>query len=370
MTHKAESILIIEPYYGGSHKSFLAGLQFVLDRPCTLLTLPAKKWKTRMHLAAPHMAGQIIDLYAGGKRYAGLFTSSFLDVAVLRSLLAQAGILLPIGLYFHENQFAYPSQRDAGAQYSYAAINFLSALCADAIAFNSKHNRDTFFQGVKGYLRKNKEFNLAQRVEQLYASSVILHPGMAFEPSHGSEKKCNRTPVIVWNHRWEHDKNPEQFFTALFSLAERQVPFHLIVLGQSFRNIPAIFDQAREVLGSRMLHFGFVSSRQQYLALLQQGSVVVSTARHEFFGYSVLEAVRAGCRPLVPDRLAYPELFPGEFRYGSGRFENELEHVLRRNIRLSQECSRALTEPYLWNNVAGEYRQWFQEWIASKQPVP
>ena len=36
--------------------------------------------------------------------------------------------------------------------------------------------------------------------------------------------------------------------------------------------------------------------------------MIVSTARHEFFGLSVVEAVAAGAYPLLPNRLAYPEL--------------------------------------------------------------
>jgi len=36
---------------------------------------------------------------------------------------------------------------------------------------------------------------------------------------------------ILWNARWEHDKNPEQFFEVLFSLDEAGLPFRLAVLG-------------------------------------------------------------------------------------------------------------------------------------------
>ena len=37
---------------------------------------------------------------------------------------------------------------------------------------------------------------------------------------------------------------------------------------------------------------------------------MLSTARHEFFGVAVVEALLAGCLPWLPDRLSYPELLP------------------------------------------------------------
>ena len=35
-------------------------------------------------------------------------------------------------------------------------------------------------------------------------------------------KQKNDCAVILWNHRWEYDKNPELFFTTLFDLDNRR----------------------------------------------------------------------------------------------------------------------------------------------------
>ena len=82
-----KKIVVIEPYFGGSHKSFLEGLAGNLPYEFVFHTLPARKWKWRMRLAAPYFAGRIdidrLDL-AGADL---LLCSPFLDVAVFKGLL-------------------------------------------------------------------------------------------------------------------------------------------------------------------------------------------------------------------------------------------------------------------------------------------
>ena len=49
----------------------------------------------------------------------------------------------------------------------------------------------------------------------------ILNPGVDFSridtAGKGRENKPG-PPVLVWNHRWEHDKNPEFFFRTILDL--------------------------------------------------------------------------------------------------------------------------------------------------------
>ena len=47
---KVLQVLVLEPYYGGSHKAFLKGLSR-LPYTFDFMTLPARKWKWRMRLA-------------------------------------------------------------------------------------------------------------------------------------------------------------------------------------------------------------------------------------------------------------------------------------------------------------------------------
>jgi len=352
-------ILLLEPYYGGSHKAFLTGLCKYVDLRFTLITLPARKWKMRMQVAAPWMAGQVSALYKKGIRFDAILCSTFLDVAVLRSLLAQQDLHVPLAVYFHENQFAYPNRINDPAFFQFTNINWTTGLSADRLYFNSKFNLDTFLTGIELFLRKSTDVDLQHTIGQIQNKSTVLYPGIDYacidhrKNDHG---QCSQ-PVIIWNHRWEHDKDPETFFHTLFTLQEQGIDFKLIVLGQHFYRQPTIFALARERLKGRILHFGYASDRRKYAVLLSMGDVVVSTARHEFFGISVLEAVRAGCRPLVPDRLSYKELYPPGYRYNEKQpLQEALAELLCRQSDSRRHEYRLLADTYSWPEVARNYK--------------
>ena len=109
---------------------------------------------------------------------------------------------------------------------------------------------------------------------------------------------------IVWNHRWEHDKDPDTFFSVLFELDDHHIPFHLSVLGESYEETPPIFTTAKERLASHIINFGYVESKEAYYSILEKTDVCVSTAIHEFFGVSVIEAEAFGNYCLCPNRLS------------------------------------------------------------------
>lgn len=353
-------VLVLEPYYGGSHRHFLEGLQHHVPAQYQLMTLPARKWKMRMQLAAPWFVDQLKALPPAQRSFAAVLCSSYVDVAVLRALLVR----LPgwdqqarICLYFHENQLAYP-ERQAAASHQFAAINFHSALAADAIAFNSSYNAETFLGGCRKYLRAAApEVSLSSAVEELQNKSCILYPGIEL-PEREFRPRPAGSPVVVWNHRWEHDKNPEGFCAALTELDRRGLDFRLIVAGQSFHPVPACFTRIRQLFAGRLLHFGYVPSYRDYLALLAGGDLVVSTALHEFYGIAVIEAVRAGCRPLLPDRLSYRELFDREYLYGEGEFVDRFAETLQHQSRLGGEAGERLTDRFGWPRLAPAYRRW------------
>ncbi|MEX1365879.1 MAG: DUF3524 domain-containing protein [Nannocystaceae bacterium] len=317
-------ILYVEPFESGSHASFTRVLTQELAAEWTVLTLPGRHWKWRMRGVAAWATLERAAALAGPHDV--VLASSYVPLAELVGL-APALARVPRVLYFHENQLTYPSpaaesspgpgQRD----HHFGFTQLVSALAATRCVFNSAHNRDGFLRAGRALLSRMPDAVPRGWIERIEQRSEVLGvplrlpdsaPVAELDPEHPERR---RGPVILWNHRWEHDKGPQAFFAALRELVEQAVPFRVAVCGQRFARAPSVFEQARAWLSHRVVHWGTVDTRADYWALLQRAHLAVSTAEHEFFGISMLEATHAGARPLVPERLAYPELFDAEHRY-------------------------------------------------------
>jgi glycosyltransferase involved in cell wall biosynthesis len=361
-----KKILLLEPYYGGSHRHFVDGLMACLPARFTLLSLPARKWKMRMQLAAPWFASQISDLAPRKQSFDLVLSSTFTDLAVFKALVVglpgwqQSCRFLA---YFHENQFHYPERLSETTNHQFAAINFTTALIADGLAFNSDFNRQTFLHHCRRYLRKAVDIDLSQELAVIEEKSEVLYPGIDFTEIDGLTAEGTPDtgpPLIIWNHRWEHDKNPEEFFSVLTFLQREGIAFRCAVLGQQFRDIPPCFEQARRELGGCCVQFGYLPERERYLETLIRGDIVVSTAHHEFFGLAVIEAVRAGCLPVLPKRLSYPELFAEDYLYPDGGLYEHLKTAITERRTLAVADGRAMTERFSWPVLDGRYRAWFE----------
>ncbi len=322
-------ILYLEPFEAGSHAAFTRTLTHGIDAEWTTLTLPGRHWKWRMRGAASWFASEHADLLA--QPWDLVWASSYLNLTELIGL-APSLASVPRVLYFHENQFAYP-ERDGPFDAEFGFAQMVSAKSATRLVFNSEWNRSSFFDGATALLSRLPDAVPSGWVASLRVKSDVLPlpldlPDLSAEAFIDPRDDAARAlgPVILWNHRWEHDKRPEAFFAVLARLAADDVPFRLIVCGKRFRDATAVFETSREALGARVLHWGTATTREAYVELLTQSHVAVSTAAHEFFGVSLVEAAWCGARPLAPRRLAYPEVVPDESLYDD---DAALENALR-----------------------------------------
>ena len=360
------NILALEPYYGGSHRAFIDGLSKASRHTWTLLTLPAHKWKWRMRHSAITFASQAAELTGKRRSWDILFCSDMLNLAEFAAL-APAGIAgLPKVIYFHENQLTYPVRAENERDYQLAMTNLISALAADAVWFNSQFHSDSILDALAKFLKSMPDHQPLEAIENIRAKSSVYSPGIADFPVRQAREPG---PLrILWAARWEHDKNPEDFFEAIKILKAKNVPFRLSVIGQSFQDRPAIFDQAHSGFRDHIDLWGYQQSRDDYERALLHADVIASTANHEFFGIGILEAVAAGAYPLVPNRLSYPEILgigrledAGQFFY-DGTARDLADNLGRLAARIEKDAlwpatisPATLTGHLKWQNLSQRY---------------
>ncbi|XP_071978317.1 tRNA-queuosine alpha-mannosyltransferase isoform X2 [Engystomops pustulosus] len=415
------SVLLMEPFYGGSHKQLMDLLQGEMEG-CVLYSLPAKKWHWRARTAALHFMQDVPPCDS----YRVLFTSSVLNLAELVALRPDLGRLRKV-LFFHENQLVYPVRKNQDRDFQYGYNQILSCLVADTVVFNSAFNMESFLTSISKFLKlipdhrpKNleriirpkcrvihfpisfpdvcrylpdhkkhvghhtkvvqskKETEKVTRVHSDQVGEHVTQPrkesnditvsskGSSSEdhgqviskPSPSNFITESQRPLhIVWPHRWEHDKDPETFFKIMMKLKDQGLPFCLSVLGETFTDVPEIFSEARISLGSAVLHWGFLPSKDEYFQVLCAADVVISTAKHEFFGVAMLEAVHCGCYPLCPKALVYPEIFPAEYLYSTPeQLLKKLQNFCKRPGIVRRHRYQGETAPYSWASLNGDFR--------------
>lgn len=351
------SVLFLDPYHGPSHSALSTALRDHSRHDVTLLTMEARKWKWRMRGAALAFEPRIRALPAPPDI---LVVTDMVNLPELLSLLRDHfPPRIPVVAYFHENQLTYPLPVRDERDFHFGLMNIYTALAADRVIFNSEFHRDEFLGALPSVLAKMPDHRPQGIEERILARSAVLGPPIDVAPS-----GAPRENLILWNHRWEDDKDPESFFRVMRRLDDRGTDFGLVMLGQSFQQRPACFDRARKDLAHRIRHWGYVESREEYVDLMSRCRVAVSTARHEFYGLAVREAVACGCYPLLPRRVVYPELVHGreEFLYGS---EQELLESL---VRLMEDPGAVPVEEMVAEiaaqGVAPIVGRW-DEWLDS-----
>ena len=295
-----------------------------------------------------------------------VFCSDMLNLAEFAALAPVEISGLPKVIYFHENQLTYPVRVEDERDYQFAMTNLTSALAADAVWFNSRFHMNSFLEALVKFLKSMPDFQPLEVIEIIRAKSSVHPPGIAdLTPLPEREPGPVR---ILWAARWEHDKNPELFFEAIEILKANEVQFKLSVIGQSFRDRPDVFSKAHRRFSDHIDHWGYQKTRADYERVLKKADVIVSTANHEFFGISVIEAIAAGAYPLVPNRLSYPEILgltqienAEQFFYDGSH--GDLAHKLG---RLAARVDKGglfpatinpaiLTDRFKWNNLARTY---------------
>jgi len=353
-------ILLLAPYCGGSHRAWAEGYVRHSRHDVRLLSLPARFWKWRMQGGAVTLAERTRRLE---DRFDLILASDMLNLPAFLALTREALPGVPAAVYFHENQLTYPFPPGEKRDLTYGMINWLSMLSAERVFFNSHFHLEDWFEALPNMLKHFPDCSHLHLVEEVRGRAAVLPVGCELRRLDRVPRpqEPDQPPMILWNQRWEYDKNPDAFLRALYALDEDGVDFRLALAGRSHRQSAPEFGLARQRLADRIVHFGHAGN-EDYEALLRRSDIVVSTAIHEFFGVAVVEAVYAGCFPVLPHRLSYPELIPEDLHRvclynGHDDLVDRLRWALEKTgeLRATSDHLRIAMRPFDWQTVAPLY---------------
>ena len=166
-------LLILEPFYGGSHKQLIDVLTPRLESDSfVLVTLPAKKWHWRARTSSLKLSQDIPREHS----FKTLFTSSVLSLSELLGLRPDLASLRKI-VYFHENQLCYPVQSVKERDFQFGYNQITSCLSADLIFFNSQYNLSSFLSCLPSFLGLQPDCkpDSKQMVDQIRSKSQVCY---------------------------------------------------------------------------------------------------------------------------------------------------------------------------------------------------
>nr|XP_048724596.1 glycosyltransferase-like domain-containing protein 1 isoform X4 [Caretta caretta] len=367
-------ILLIEAFYGGSHKQLADLLQEEIEE-CVLYTLPAKKWHWRARTAALYF----MQTVPANANYRILFASSVLNLTELIALRPDLGKLKKV-LYFHENQLAYPVQKCQERDFQYGYNQILSCLVADIVVFNSAFNMESFLTSIGNFLKlipdhrpKDLEKIIRPKCQVLYFP--VRFPDVSrFMPEHklahlekitgvkGNgdtylfrglpfQQKYRATGSLMKNSSSSPESGLCEAQSGLCTTQQERLQFPLTSLEKLNKSKASESTNQEVPCQEDKQHVTFNPCN------LLSGMDYQQRPLHIVWPHRWIEAVYCGCYPLCPNALVYPEIFPAEYLYSTPeQLFKRLQNFCKRPDIVRKHLYKGEMDQFSWAALRGKFR--------------
>ena len=378
MSHSLR-IALFEPYFTGSHARWATDLIQNSRHEIQLFQLPGRFWKWRMEGSAAPLADQLND---SDTNYDLLICSDMMDVSLFKSLIDHRFAQTPIVYYLHENQFNYPrspQDRDYGrSEAHYGFINYKSCLVADYCAFNSEWHKSHFISALEQLFAQLPDYQPTISIQKILEKSTVLPVPMPIQEIQSIPRDSSLDsdiPILLWNHRWEFDKQPEVFIELCDALFKNHNTFNINFLGQHHKSTTPAIEKFKNQYAAHILNYGYVHNYVKYIQILKSSHILPVTAIHDFFGISVMEAVACHVTPVLPKEMVYRDHYS---ELGDYCFYNDFDALVEQtqyHIELiRQNTTRKMKDidlnKYDVKNVVSNYDDYFERIKTDMLPEP
>jgi len=301
-----------------------------------LLSMKGRHWKWRMQGSSIYLAREYEKLQ---NKPNIIICSSLMDVSVYKSLISKTNRPTPYLVYYlHENQLTYPfskNEKREDENFTYGFINFKSCLAADSVVFNSTYHQDQFLSALESLLVRLPDYAITDTVDLIRQKSSVLPVGIDFSriESIEKDKSINSVPTLLWNHRWDDDKNPQLFLDLCLYLKSEGIKYGINLTGAQGNN-SHIYDRIEKEFKTEIVHSGYLSSYEDYVRILKSSDILPVTSDHDFYGLSVLEAIYSDVYPILPREKVYHEYISESNHFYSHKdqfFELVSNQIMQKN---------------------------------------
>lgn len=354
-------VLLVEPWFSGSHRRWAKGYQRTSGHDVSIVSLSEGPWRWRLRAGALPLSADIGRHVSEHGPPDLLLVSGLVDVSQLLGLCRRDLGSIPVVVFQHESQIVYPTE--SGNVDAEAVLrNWLSWCAADLVLFNSAFHRQAVIDTLGVFLYQRPEADQLFALDEVLARFEVMPVGVDLPlPFTQVDPVASTTspdgPIVLWPHRWENDKDPGAFLSALRRLRNNDQPVRLVLAGRE----SVVPSEERAMILDEFDDWVLAAGpfdRDRYSELLADSDIVVSCANHEFFGVAIVEAIAAGCVPVLPNDLAYPEIVPDPWHdsvlYERGSFGTQLESVVADLDRVRADAAGLADamQPFSWVEVA------------------
>ena len=346
-------VVLLEPWFEGSHAQWCTGWQQASRHNISVLMGPRGGWRKSLRSGAVFFANELQKSYPTA------------DVIVASTPIDLAGVIgcsstslrnKPFILYMHESQFGYPHGLKGPPADHLLATDFNAIKASTRTLVASDYHRELLNKALPEFADRLFLGNAAEAMAGFNINTLPIGVDL-IGPRPSDASGPHR---LLWNHRWAADKEPEKFVNVITELALNNYDFEVIAIGPVERSGSAQFLKLKKILGPKLVISG-EQSRNSYVNCLHTADIVVSTSKHEFFGVSVVEAISAGARPLLPNRLSYPELVPDHLRdfflYSDDIYDSlaRLITTTRSELHAHRDALIQHVESFNWTSLVHDY---------------
>jgi alpha-1,2-mannosyltransferase len=243
------------------------------------------------------------------------------------------------------------------------------------LSYSNKHQmKNLFFRTYQVYekaraakndclILANSKYTCEAIKKHIGTSPVLLYPPVSKTFYISPRNQGERENVVVTLSRIAPGKNLTQI-PQIAKITDKRIRFHIMGINESEHELHQILRLVKKYGVSDRVQVTTNISRKQLPDILKKSKVYLHLAKGEHFGVSIVEAMAAGCIPVVHDSGGPREFVPDNLRY---KEYDEAARIIENSVfgwsQRNSLNSVALAQPFTECNFSKTFLNIFDSYL-------